>query len=398
MPLSINTNIASLTSQRAMLNTGRELETAFERLSTGKRVNTAVDDAAGLAIAERLTGRINGLNQAIRNASDGVSVVQIAEGAQDEVTTIIQRLRDLAVQGANSSLSATERGFLETEADKLLESLTQAAGMAEFSGNELLLNDTGADNTDGDDIAFSGVFQVGPNEGDTVTIETIRCHPDSLFDSGKNEVVTFQLSDANALAMNNSDIVVNLGGTDVTVTLADGVDTVTEIVDALNADGLAAPVSSVTWAFTGNTITATWDGAAAAKANTGNTITMANSTVLAGDVTTQGSAANSTADAILDFSTQAGCQDAITTIQNAYDKVAKNRAQLGAVQAQMESTIRNLANVVENTTAARSRIQDADFAAETAALTRAQMLQQAATSILAQANAQPQSVLELIRN
>ena len=125
---------------------------------------------------------------------------------------------------------------------------------------------------------------------------------------------------------------------------------------------------------------------------------MANATVLTGDVTTQGSAANATADAILDFSTQAGCQDAITTIQNAYDKVAKNRAQLGAVQAQMESTIRNLANVVENTTAARSRIQDADFAAETAALTRAQMLQQAATSILAQANAQPQSVLELIRN
>ena len=128
MPLSINTNIASLTAQRAMLNTGRELETAFERLSTGKRVNTAVDDAAGLAIAERLTGRINGLNQAIRNASDGVSVVQIAEGAQDEVTTIIQRLRDLAVQGANSSLSSTERGFLETESDKLLESLVQAAG------------------------------------------------------------------------------------------------------------------------------------------------------------------------------------------------------------------------------------------------------------------------------
>ena len=397
MPLSINTNIASLTSQRAMLNTGRELETAFERLSTGKRVNTAVDDAAGLAIAERLTGRINGLNQAIRNASDGVSVVQIAEGAQDEVTTIIQRLRDLAVQGANSSLSATERGFLETEADKLLESLTQAAGMAEFSGNELLLNDTGANNTDGDDIAFSGVFQVGPNEGDTVTIETIRCHPDSLFDSGKNEVVSFVVSDTNAAAMAGTTISVNLAGTAQNVAIGAGVDTVTEIVDALNAVD-AAPVNTVTWAFTGNTITATYDGAAAAVANTGNTITLANATVVDGSVTTQGSAANATADAILDFSTQAGCQDAITTIQNAYDKVAKNRAQLGAVQAQMESTIRNLANVVENTTAARSRIQDADFAAETAALTRAQMLQQAATSILAQANAQPQSVLELIRN
>ena len=396
MPLSINTNIASLTAQRAMLNTGRELETAFERLSTGKRVNTAVDDAAGLAIAERLTGRINGLNQAIRNASDGVSVVQIAEGAQDEVTTIIQRLRDLAVQGANSSLSATERGFLETEADKLLESLTQAAGMAEFSGNELLLNDTGSDNADGDDIAFSGVFQVGPNEGDTVTIETVRCHPDSLFDANKKEVVTFEVSDANALAMNNSTIAINLAGTSVNLTLADGDDTVAEIVAKLNAsnDGTLA---AYTYAASGNKITATKD-AVGVVANTGNTITLANSTVLTGTVTTQGSAANATADSILDFTTQAGCQDAITTIQNAYDKVAKNRAQLGAVQAQMESTIRNLANVVENTTAARSRIQDADFAAETAALTRAQMLQQAATSILAQANAQPQSVLELIRN
>ena len=396
MPLSINTNIASLTAQRAMLNTGRELETAFERLSTGKRVNTAVDDAAGLAIAERLTGRINGLNQAIRNASDGVSVVQIAEGAQDEVTTIIQRLRDLAVQGANSSLSATERGFLETEADKLLESLTQAAGMAEFSGNELLLNDTGSDNADGDDIAFSGVFQVGPNEGDTVTIETVRCHPDSLFDANKKEVVTFEVSDANALAMNNSTIAINLAGTSVNLTLADGDDTVAEIVAKLNAsaDGTLA---AYTYAASGNKITATKD-AVGVVANTGNTITLANSTVLTGTVTTQGSAADATADSILDFTTQAGCQDAITTIQNAYDKVAKNRAQLGAVQAQMESTIRNLANVVENTTAARSRIQDADFAAETAALTRAQMLQQAATSILAQANAQPQSVLELIRN
>ena len=396
MPLSINTNIASLTAQRAMLNTGRELETAFERLSTGKRVNTAVDDAAGLAIAERLTGRINGLNQAIRNASDGVSVVQIAEGAQDEVTTIIQRLRDLAVQGANSSLSLTERGFLETEADKLLESLTQAAGMAEFSGNELLLNDTGANNDDGDDIAFSGVFQVGPNEGDTVTIETIRCHPDSLFDSGKQEVVSFEVSDTNATAMAGTAVTVNIAGSTGTITFGAGDDTIAEIVTALNAstDGV---VSAVTWAYSGNTITATHDGAAAAKANTGNTLTMANSTVVSGNVTTQGSAANATADTILDFSTQAGCQDAITTIQNAYDKVAKNRAQLGAVQAQMESTIRNLANVVENTTAARSRIQDADFAAETAALTRAQMLQQAATSILAQANAQPQSVLELLQ-
>ena len=391
MPLSINTNIASLTAQRAMLNTGRELETAFERLSTGKRVNTAVDDAAGLAIAERLTGRINGLNQAIRNASDGVSVVQIAEGAQDEITTIVQRLRDLAVQGANSSLSATERGFLETEADKLLESLTQAAGMAEFSGNELLVNDSGSDNADGDDIAFSGVFQVGPNEGDTVTIETVRCHPDSLFGGGRAEALEFTVTDAQAAALTTNETI-TIAGTAVTAQdLATGVTTTETLVTALNTLSDAGTIAAITWTNSGDVITGTYD-AVGAVTSTDNSIG-----AIAGTVSTEGTATGANADDSLDFTTQQGCRDAITTIQAAYDKVAKNRAQLGAVQAQMESTIRNLANVVENTTAARSRIQDADFAAETAALTRAQMLQQAATSILAQANAQPQSVLELLQ-
>lgn len=391
MPLSINTNIASLTSQRAMLNTGRELETAFERLSTGKRINTAVDDAAGLAISERLTGRINGLNQAIRNANDGVSVVQIAEGAQDEVTTIIQRLRDLAVQGANSSLSATERGFLETEADKLLQSMEQAAGMAEFSGNELLLNDTGSNNADGDDIAFSGVFQVGPNQGDTVTIETVRCHPDSLFATARAEQVQFTVTDALASALTTSESIIIAGTTVTAQDLSTGITTTETLVTKLNALSDAGTIAAITWTNDGDLITGTYDTAGAIASNVnkiGN---------ISGVVTREGTDSAADADTALDFTTQAGCQAAITTIQAAYDKVAKNRAQLGAVQAQMESTIRNLANVVENTTAARSRIQDADFAAETAALTRAQMLQQAATSILAQANAQPQSVLELIR-
>ena len=390
MPLSINTNIASLTAQRAMLNTGRELETAFERLSTGKRINTAVDDAAGLAIAERLTGRINGLNQAIRNASDGISVVQIAEGAQDEITTIVQRLRDLAVQGANSSLSATERGFLETEADKLLESLTQAAGMAEFSGNELLVNDTGNDNADGDDIAFSGTFQVGPNEGDTVTIETVRCHPDALFGGGRSEQVQFTVTNDNAATLAGvGAVAVTLGAAAAANIDFTGDATTEDVVATLN--GAGAPANALTWTNDGDVITGTYD-AVGVIANTANTIG-----AFAGTVSTEGTAVGANADDSLDFTTQQGCRDAITTIQAAYDKVAKNRAQLGAVQAQMESTIRNLANVVENTTAARSRIQDADFAAETAALTRAQMLQQAATSILAQANAQPQSVLELLQ-
>ena len=396
MPLSINTNIASLTAQRAMLNTGRELETAFERLSTGKRINTAVDDAAGLAIAERLTGRINGLNQAIRNASDGVSVVQIAEGAQDEITTIVQRLRDLAVQGANSSLSAIERGFLETESDKLLESLNQAAGMAEFSGNELLNGDSGLTNDDGDTIAFQGTFQVGPDEGDTVTISTVACTPNALFGGGKAEQITFAMTDAQAATIGgDGTLVLTVGGAEINDFAFTGT-TVAALVNALNTDSTNAEIQALTWSQSGDTLIGTYD-AIGAIASTDNTASSTSFTEITATVTTEGTPTGSTADVDLDFTTQQGCRDAITTIQAAYDKVAKNRAQLGAVQAQMESTIRNLANVVENTTAARSRIQDADFAAETAALTRAQILQQAATSILAQANAQPQSVLELLQ-
>ena len=193
---------------------------------------------------------------------------------------------------------------------------------------------------------------------------------------------------AGALATNGSSTVV-LGGVTGTVDFTGDTNAV-DVIATLNASTDAA-VTPITWTSDGNVITGTYDTAGAIASNV-NSIHN-----ISGVVTREGITAAADADTALDFSTQAGCQAAITTIQAAYDKVAKNRAQLGAVQAQMESTIRNLANVVENTTAARSRIQDADFAAETAALTRAQMLQQAATSILAQANAQPQNVLELLR-
>jgi flagellin len=151
MPLSVNTNLASLTAQRSLSNSQSTLETAFERLSTGKRINSAVDDAAGLAISQTLTSKVNGLNQAVRNANDGISVVQIAEGALDEVTTILQRMRDLAVQAANDSLSSTERGYLDTEADKLESALNDVVGAAQFGSTALL----------GGGFASGKTFQVG---------------------------------------------------------------------------------------------------------------------------------------------------------------------------------------------------------------------------------------------
>ena len=232
---------------------------------------------------------------------------------------------------------------------------------------------------------------MGPNQGDTVTIETVRCHPDSLFATARAEQVQFTVTDALATALTNSESITIAGTTVTAQDLDTGITTTETLVTKLNALSDAGTIAAITWTNDGDVITGTYDTAGAIASNVnkiGN---------ISGIVTREGTDTAADADTALDFTTQAGCQAAITTIQAAYDKVAKNRAQLGAVQAQMESTIRNLANVVENTTAARSRIQDADFAAETAALTRAQMLQQAATSILAQANAQPQNVLELLR-
>ena len=137
MPLSINTNIASMTAQRSFLNSNQSLETSFERLSTGKRINSAVDDAAGLAIGKDLESRVSGLNQAVRNVNDGISMVQIAEGALDEVTTILQRMRDLAVQASNDSLTSTERGYIDTEQSKLASALDSVLNQAKFSNKDL---------------------------------------------------------------------------------------------------------------------------------------------------------------------------------------------------------------------------------------------------------------------
>ena len=274
MPLSINTNIASLTAQRSFLNSNSALETAFERLSTGKRINSASDDAAGLAIATDLNSRVSGLNQAVRNVNDGISMVQIMEGTYDEVTSILQRMRDMAVQAANGSLTATEQGYLETEQTALQTALGEAINQATFGKVDLV--SSAANST--------VVIQTGANTGDTVNIV----------------VSTTTVSNASELGITAID---------------------------LSSDASAA----------------------------------------------------------------------IGLVDTALTRVATQRAQLGAYQAQLESTVRNLSNVAENTAAAAGRIMDTDYAAETANLTKAQILQQAATSVLAQANAQPQAVLSLLQ-
>jgi len=366
MPLSINTNVASLTAQRAMINSNAGLESAFERLSTGKRINSAADDAAGLAIGKDLESRVSGLNQAIRNVNDGISMVQITEGALDEATTILQRMRDLAVQASNGSLSSTERGYLDTEHSKLATTLGTVIDQAKFNDKDLV----------DDSLSTTVAIQSGADAADITNIvvsamtETSLAVDATLVDmQNAKEVQRFNISNyglSGTVTLTLDGTALNLGtgaltNADTAVTFLNGKAAVSALgsfvkVDANNLDFTFSAVGDKT----GN------------MAIAGTSVASSVSTVTNGGY-------------------------GIAQIDAALATVASERATLGATQAQLESTVRNLANVAENTSAAAGRIMDTDYAAETANLTKAQILQQAATSILAQANAQPQAVLALLR-
>lgn len=276
MALTVNTNVASLNTQRNLNSSSRALDTSLQRLSTGLRINSAKDDAAGLQISNRLTSQINGLNVAVRNANDGISMAQTAEGALQQSTNILQRMRELALQSANGSNSEEDRASLQLEVEQLQEELTRIAETTSFGTQKLLDGSLG-----------SVSFQVGANAGETIAID-----------------FTTTGFDATALGVNGVDI--------------------------------------------------------------------------SGDDDT-------------------GAQAAIPLIDIALQKIDDQRSALGAVQNRFDNTIANLQNISENVSASRGRIQDTDFAAETANLTKNQVLQQAGTAILAQANQLPSAVLSLLQ-
>lgn len=374
MPLSINTNIASMTAQRSFLTSNSALETSFERLSTGKRVNSAVDDAAGLAIGKDLEARVSGLNQAIRNVNDGISMVQIVEGTLDEATTIVQRMRDLAVQANNGSLSSTEQQYLDDEMDKLQISLDAVVNQATFNGTDLL---------DGTGKTFT--IQSGANAGETTTITTDAMSStvleilDADIDlTGSTARADVLQADTSAMTFNTTTPTITVDGTVFTATGASGgEETAVDDLTFQDADG--------------NTIAATLAGADGATMDITFTGVGQHSTVSISDGTLSATFSTESTSGIDNAST------AITTLDRVLATLASDRAALGATQSQLESTVRNLSNVAENTAAAAGRIMDTDYAAETANLTKAQILQQAATSVLAQANAQPQAVLSLLQ-
>ncbi|MCY1269093.1 A-type flagellin [compost metagenome] len=395
MALTVNTNIASLNTQRNLNTSSRALDVSLQRLSTGSRINSAKDDAAGLQIANRLSSQINGLGVSVKNSNDGISMAQTAEGALQQSTSILQRMRDLALQSANGSNSAEERKALNSEVTELKKELDRISNTTSFGGKKLL------DGTFG-----TTTFQVGSAANETISVKIDEMSTSSLEATFSSGAMT-GLPTATATASGAIAISVTMVGGQArtfSATFAEGA-TAEEQIQALATvinDANIGVGAFVNEAGDGiDLVTSLTSGSAAGNIQSlsfASGADVASAVTAAGSATTQAlsevSADNKVKD--IDLNTVKGAQEAVIIIDQAIQSIDAQRADLGAVQNRFENTISNLQNISENVSAARGRIQDTDFAAETANLTKNQILQQAGTSILAQANQLPQAVLSLL--
>jgi flagellin len=375
MALVVNTNVASLNAQRSLAASGLELKTAMERLSSGKKINSAADDAAGFAIAERMTAQIRGLNMAAKNASDGLSMLATIENATNDVTDMLQRIRELAVQAVNDTNGSGDRNYLQSEVTSLLAEIDRVATQTVYNNMNLL------------DGSRQGNIQVGTESGQNIqfSISSIQT-TDIGKEDAKATVADIAIADTNV-------VIVNYAGTDTTITASGATDDarLTSLQNALNTANVDVTVSK---SSTAGQFTFTADN----KVATPISIKVgADATAAAAATATASSSNNNQMLSAIDITTSAKATDALATITAAIEQVAGHRASYGALQNRLEYTVSNLMNVAEWTNAARSRIEDADFAAESARLAKAQVLQQTGTAMLAQANAASQLALQLIK-
>ena len=318
MSLVVNTNVASMNAQRSLMTSGRELQTAMERLSTGQKINSAADDAAGFAIAESMTAQIRGLSMAAKNASDAQGLLKVVENATNDVTDMLQRIRELAVQAQSGTNSAGDVSNLQQEANALIDEINRVSEDTKYNGVAYIGSEKGSKN-----------IQVGYNDGDSITVTTYDVGADRLGIEIDGQMITLKDSEGNYL--------------NIAQTAAPGVEAVDAVAEEVDGDG------------------------------------------------------NVTQAAVDAVDAQARTPGALEVITAAIEQVAGYKAEWGAGQNRLEYTVSNLMNVVEFTTAARSRIQDADFAMEAAKLAKSQVLQQTGTAMLAQANAAPQLALQLLK-
>lgn len=391
MGLSINQNIAAVNSYRNLSNTQNDLSKSLEKLSSGFRINRAADDAAGLAISEGLRSQVGGLKVAARNAQDGISVVQTAEGALTEVHSILQRVRDLAVQAGNDSNNTEARKNIDTEATQLVSELDRIAQSTNFNGTKLL---------DGSAGGGSGklTFQVGAdgNANSQIVVDLQAANVENIAANLKTGALSTSGTkwdvDSATLAAGNYTFSVDNGSgvtSDVVVNLAAAPTSVSGLADALAADADFSANFSVS-------VLRDTDGAAtgiSVQALNGGAVAATNPAAAG----FSGGVAGASTPAGLDFSSAAAAQASITKLDGEIGKVSTARANLGALQNRFEHTIKNINVSVENLSASESRIRDTDMASEMVSFTRAQILSQAGTAMLAQANQIPQGVLSLLR-
>lgn len=373
MALTVNSNVTSLTVQKNLNKAADALGTSMNRLSTGLRINSAKDDAAGSQISNRLTSQVKGLDVAVKNAKDANSIAAAAEGALQESNNILQRMRELSLQSANGSNSSADQKSLNQEFKSLTAELTRISKTTSFgggnSGIKLLDGEAGQKGT--------MTFQVGANA---------------------NETVSFTLGDMSAKALKGDG---GLASVNVTITLASGVMTSANLeigsvaITIVSGSSINDVVTSINNNVTGVTasLNDAGDGIVLTSGSDIGTIAAAGAF---GAVTSTAVATSSYSVQELDISNAASSQIATQVIDAALKQVDSQRASLGAVQNRLDSTISNLQNVSESATAARSAIQDVDFAAETAEMTKQQTMQQAGTAVLAQANQLPSAVLKLL--
>ena len=367
MGMQVNTNIAANNAYRNLATTQNDLSKSLEKLSSGLRINRAADDAAGLAISEGLKSQVGGLTVASRNAQDAVSVLQTAEGSLNEVTSILQRMRDLAVQAGNDSNNDKSREAITVEVDALAAELSRIGTSSNFNGKQLL------------DGTANLNFQIGANTGDSINVDLRTADIADLATQLNTGTagISFRPSASAGTAALKFTAGDNTVQTGITVAATDSAE---EIASALNADE----------DFVGGSLKATVvDGDVVVRSTAGQTVSMTADTGI--------TARPPIAAGGLDFMTSGKAADAIDTIDGFISSVSETRALIGANQNRFESVIKNLAVSKENLTAAGSRIRDTDMAEEMVKYTRANILSQAGTAMLAQANQSNSGVLQLLQ-
>jgi flagellin len=385
----INTNVNAVLAQNALVKNERSMSSAMEQLSTGKRINNAADDAAGLAIVSKMTSQIRGLEQATRNVNDAISMIQTAEGATTEITNMLQRMRELAVQGNSGTNNADEVAAIAAEFSALKVAINDIADTTQWNGVDII------DGTKSTNASAAPKFQIGANDSQTLTV--------NLGDLSLDGYVAGQQATSNiAFGNTGADVAntlsVTIDGKVFSSTAIGGAQNQAAMIAALNAHGEFGErfvASAGTSALVDIKITerAGYEKGGSAGITVTVQLSSGTSTITAGATSTigvKGMGANLTSLGVTD-------SGVIGTLDSALRAVASQRADYGAVINRLEYTADNLTNVSQNTQASRSRIEDADYAKATTELARTQIIQQAGTAMLAQANQQSQGVLALLQ-